>query len=336
MTLRIAINGFGRIGRLVLRVLKETHCTDIEVVAINDLISLEEAVFLLKHDSVHGTLRADVQLKDAHTLCVDGSSIAFTTSTNPEELPWKAHAVDIVFECTGRFTKRSDAARHLAAGASHVLISAPGQEADYTTVYGVNHMGLSAQHKIVSNASCTTNCLAPIASILHETFGIEKGYVTTIHAYTGDQRIVDTAHKDFRRARAAAISMIPTSTGAAKAVGLVIPELKGKLDGTAIRVPIPNVSLIDCVFILRQSVTETKVNTAFQKAAEGMLKGILAVSDEPLVSIDFNHTSVSATVDSLSTQVVEGTLCRVMAWYDNEWGFACRMLDTARTWKNTW
>ncbi|MDR2416806.1 MAG: type I glyceraldehyde-3-phosphate dehydrogenase [Holosporales bacterium] len=332
MPLRVAINGFGRIGRLILRAIQETRCTDIQVVVVNDVITPEAAVFLLKHDSVHGILPADIKLKDRCTLCVDGACIALTSISTPEELPWKAHAIDMVFECTGRFTKRSEAARHLKAGATRVLISAPGQEVDYTTVYGVNHTGLSAQHQIVSNASCTTNCLAPVAFVLQQAFGIEKGYVTTIHAYTGDQRTVDAAHKDLRRARAAAVNMIPTSTGAAKAVGLVIPTLQGKLDGTAIRVPTPNVSLIDGVFVLSQSVTAADVNNAFVRAAESNLKGILALSDEPLVSSDFIHAQASATVDLLSTQVVVDSLCRVMAWYDNEWGFACRMLDVARFW----
>ncbi|MDR1910515.1 MAG: type I glyceraldehyde-3-phosphate dehydrogenase [Holosporales bacterium] len=332
MALRVAINGFGRIGRLVLRAIQETRCTDIHVVAINDIITSEAAVFLLKHDSVHGTLRADVQLQDPCTLRINKTSIALTAIANPEELPWKTHAVDMVFECTGRFTKRSEAARHLTAGAARVLISAPGQEMDYTTVYGVNHAGLSAHHKIVSTASCTTNCLAPVALVLHQAFGVEKGYVTTVHAYTGDQRTIDAAHKDLRRARAAAVNLIPTSTGAAKAVGLVIPALKGKLDGTAIRVPTPNVSLIEGVFLLGRSVTVADVNNAFIRAAESDLKDILALSDEPLVSSDFVHTSASATVDLLSTHVVADSLCRVMAWYDNEWGFACRMLDVARAW----
>jgi glyceraldehyde 3-phosphate dehydrogenase len=332
MVLRVAINGFGRIGRLVLRAIQETRCTDIQVVAINDIITPEAAVFLLKHDSVHGVFPADVHLKNHHTLCVDGSCISLTTISNPNELPWKECAIDMVFECTGRFTKRSEAVRHLTAGATRVLLSAPGQEADYTTVYGVNHTGLSAQHQVVSNASCTTNCLAPVALVLHQVFEIEKGYVTTIHAYTGDQRIIDTAHKDLRRARAAAVNMIPTSTGAAKAVGLVVPTLQGKLDGTAIRVPMPNVSLIDGVFVLGKSVTAEEVNSAFAYAAENDLKGVLALSDEPLVSSDFIHAQASATVDLPSTQIVEGSLCRVMAWYDNEWGFACRMLDVARFW----
>ncbi|MDR0662319.1 MAG: type I glyceraldehyde-3-phosphate dehydrogenase [Holosporales bacterium] len=332
MMLRIAINGFGRIGRLLVRALKEVPHPGIEIVAINDVISLETAAFLLQHDSVHGPFSAEIQKKGDRVLSVDKKDIVFTAIAQPEALPWKEQAVDLVFECSGRFTKRTEAARHLSAGARRVLISAPGQEADYTVVYGVNHKGLSAQHQIVSNASCTTNCLAPVARVLHQAFGIAKGSITTVHAYTGDQKTVDTAHKDLRRARAAGLSLIPTSTGAAKAVGLVIPELAGKLDGTAIRVPTPNVSLVDGVFVLQQATTVEAVNHAFIQAAEGELRGVLAFSDAPLVSVDFNHTSVSTTIDGLGTRVIEGTLCRVMAWYDNEWGFACRMLDVAEAW----
>ncbi|MDR1266856.1 MAG: type I glyceraldehyde-3-phosphate dehydrogenase [Holosporales bacterium] len=335
MTLRVAINGFGRIGRLIVRALEARPQSPIEIVAINDIIEPEAMAFLLKHDSVHGVFSSPVGLENPQVLRVGEKLIALTNSATPQDLPWKQQKVDLVLECSGRFTKRAEAAQHLAAGAARVLISAPGQEVDYTVVYGVNHAGLSAQHQIVSNASCTTNCLAPVAHVLHKTFGIEKGYVTTIHAYTGDQRIVDTAHKDWRRARAAGVNLIPTSTGAAKAVGLVIPELKGKLEGTAIRVPTPNVSLVDGVFVLERPVTSAEVNAAFQKAATGALKGVLAFSEEPLVSTDFNHTEASALVDALGTQVVEGTLCRVMAWYDNEWAFACRMIDVAEAWAKT-
>ncbi len=328
MTLRVAINGFGRIGRLVLRAAYEAKRKDIEFVGINDLGSVEANAHLVKYDSVHGTYPGDVTVK-GDTMDLGSGPIKVTAERDPAKLPWKSLGVDVVMECTGLFTARDKAAKHLDAGAKKVLISAPGEGADMTVVYGVNHQQLNNNHGIVSNASCTTNCLAPVAKVLHDAIGIERGYMTTIHAYTGDQNTVDTLHKDLRRARAAAVSIIPTSTGAAKAVGLVLPELKGKLDGTSLRVPTPNVSLIDFKFDAKRATTPEEVNEAVKKAAAGPLKGILAVNAAPLVSVDFNHNPASSTFDLSQTQVIDGRFVRVLAWYDNEWGFSNRMSDVA-------
>lgn len=343
MALNVAINGFGRIGRMVLRALWERTNTKqadlpniqgaINIVAINDLAPPEMNLQLFKYDSVHGRFpgKALLELVESGaskgTLDIGAGPIALLQEPNPENLPWKDMGVDVVFECSGRFTTRDQAAKHLIGGAKKVLISAPGANADFTVVYGVNHEGLKASHQIVSNASCTTNCLAPVAKVLDELVGIECGHMTTIHAYTGDQRIVDTVHKDARRARAAGVSMIPTSTGAAKAVGLVLPQLAGKLDGVAIRVPTPNVSAVDLTFIARRSTSAEEINTALRDASEGALRGVLGYCEEPLVSVDFNHCTNSSTVDSLQTKVMDGRLCRVFTWYDNEWGFSNRMLD---------
>jgi glyceraldehyde 3-phosphate dehydrogenase len=329
MTLRVAINGFGRIGRLVLRAAYEAKRKDVEFVGINDLGSVEANAHLVKFDSVHGTFPGEVTAK-GDTIDLGGGPIKVSAERDPAKLPWKSLGVDLVMECTGLFTARDKAAKHLEAGAKKVLISAPGEGADMTIVYGVNHQQLNNNHGIVSNASCTTNCLAPVAKVLHDAIGIERGFMTTIHAYTGDQSTVDTLHKDLRRARAAGVSLIPTSTGAAKAVGLVLPELKGKLDGTSVRVPTPNVSLIDFKFDAKRATTVEEVNEAVKKAAaSGPLKGILAVNAAPLVSIDFNHNAASSTFDLTQTQVIDGTFVRVLAWYDNEWGFSNRMSDVA-------
>ncbi len=330
MTCKVAINGFGRIGRLVLRAIFENRRSDIEVVAINDLGSVADNAHLFKHDSVHGAFPGTVEVVD-DGLKINGHHIKVFAISNPEQLPWKDLNIDIAMECSGRFTKRDDAAKHLTAGAKKVLISAPAEGADITVVWGVNHKDIKAQHTIVSNASCTTNCLAPVAYVLQNTIGIEHGFMTTIHSYTGDQVLVDTLHKDLRRARAAAMSMIPASTGAAKAVGLVLPELKGKLDGTAVRVPTPNVSLIDFKLVSKRSTTKEEINKAMAEAAEEELKGILAVNNEPLVSTDFNHNSASSIFDLTETQVIDGKFCRILSWYDNEWGFSNRMSDTALT-----
>jgi len=328
MAVKVAINGFGRIGRLVLRALVESGRTDIQVVGINDLGPVKSNAHLLKHDTVHGTLAQAVTTGD-DWMDVGRGRIKVTAERDPAKLPWKELGVDIVMECTGIFTKREQAAKHIEAGGRKVLVSAPADGVDLTVVYGVNHDKLKAEHTIVSNASCTTNCLAPVAFVMHEAFGIEKGYMTTIHSYTGDQSTVDTLHKDLRRARAAACNMIPTSTGAAKAVGLVMPELKGKLDGTAIRVPTPNVSMIDFKFIAKRNTTVDEVNKAVLAASQGRLKGILETTAEELVSSDFNHNPASSTFDLTQTQVIEGNLVRVLSWYDNEWGFSNRMSDTA-------
>ena len=329
MTVRVAINGFGRIGRLVLRSIIESKRRDIQVVAINDLGSVEANAHLLKWDSVHGPFPADVKAK-GDTIVIGRTPILVTSEPDPSKLPWRKLKVDVTLECTGRFADRDSAAAHLKAGAKKVLVSAPAKDADLTVVYGVNHDQLTAKHKVVSNASCTTNCLAPVAHVLNQAVGIEKGYMTTIHAFTGDQRTVDTLHSDPRRARAAAVSMIPTSTGAARAVGLVLPELAGKLDGTSIRVPTPNVSVIDLTFVSSRNTSVEEINKAITKAAKkGMLKGILGINDEPLVSIDFNHNPHSSMFDLTQTTVMEGNLVRVMSWYDNEWGFSNRMGDTA-------
>ena len=327
MTVRVALNGFGRIGRMVFRALIESKRTDIEVVAINDLGPPESNAHMLRYDSVHGPLPYDVTVS-GDSLNVAGRSFKVLKERDPAKLPWRDLKVDIVAECTGIFTDRDKAELHLNAGARKVLVSAPASGADLTVVYGVNHTKLNQGHKIVSNASCTTNCLAPVAYVLNKTFGIKHGYMTTIHSYTGDQPTVDTLHKDLRRARAAAVSMIPTSTGAAKAVGEVLPELKGKLDGSAIRVPTPNVSVVDFKCVLGRDVTDADVNAAMKAAAAGELKGILAYNTEPLVSIDFNHNPYSSIFDSTQTKVMEKNFLRVLSWYDNEWGFSNRMLDT--------
>lgn len=328
MPLRVAINGFGRIGRLVLRAICENRRSDIEVVAINDLGSIADNAHLLKYDSVHGAFPGTVEVCEGG-FKINGHFIQVLATPNPTTLPWKELAIDVVMECSGRFTKREDAAKHLAAGAKKVLISAPAEGADLTVVYGVNDKMLKSDHLIVSNASCTTNCLAPVAYILNKTIGIVHGFMTTVHAYTGDQCLVDSLHKDLRRARAAALSLIPASTGAAKAVGLVLPELKGKLDGTAVRVPTPNVSLVDLTFVAKRSTSKAEINELMAEAAEGELKGILAINNEPLVSCDFNHNPASSVFDLTETHVIEGTFCRVLSWYDNEWGFSNRMADTA-------
>ncbi len=328
MVVKVAINGFGRIGRLTFRALVESKRTDIEVVAINDLGSAETNAHLLKYDSVHGIFPGTVAA-EGDKLVVNGKKISVVAQRDPAMLPWKDMGIDIVFECTGIFTTKEAASKHLAAGAKKVLISAPGTGVDLTVVYGVNHDKLKSEYTVVSNASCTTNCLAPVAYILQEKFGIERGFCTTVHSYTGDQPIVDTFHKDLRRARAGALSMIPTSTGAAKAVGEVLPELKGKLDGSAIRVPTPNVSLIDFKFTTKKPVTVEEINKAMVEAAAGKLKGILAVNNEPLVSCDFNHNPASSTFDLTQTIVMDGNFVRIVSWYDNEWGFSTRMADTA-------
>ena len=328
MTVRVSINGFGRIGRNVLRAIFESGRDDIEVVAINDLGDTEMNAYLLKRDSVHGTFPGTIS-GSGDTLTVNGKSMRVTQERDPAKLPWADAGVDIALECTGFFTNGPDAAKHLEAGAKKVLISAPGKELDLMVVYGVNHDKLEAGHKLVSNASCTTNCLAPVAKVLNDAIGIEQGFMTTIHAYTGDQRILDTLHSDPRRARAAGLSMIPTSTGAAKAVGLVLPELAGKLDGTSVRVPTPNVSLIDLKFYASRETNIDEINAAIRAASEGPMKGVLDIVDEPVVSIDFNHCPASSTFDMSQTQVIEGRLVRILSWYDNEWGFSSRMSDTA-------
>jgi len=325
---RVAINGFGRIGRLTLRAFLESGRKDLDFVAINDLGSAEANALLLQYDSVHGRFPGKVDVADGR-LRVDGQDLTVLSQASPANLPWREMDIDIVMECTGRFTKRETAAEHLDAGAKRVLVSAPCSGADLTVVYGVNDDKLTQKDHVVSNASCTTNCLAPVAEVLHKAVGIERGYMTTIHAYTGDQRTVDTLHKDPRRARAAGVNLIPTSTGAAKAVGLVLPELKGKLDGASIRVPVPNVSLIDLTFQSARPTTVEEINAAVVKAAEGPLKGVLGVNDKPLVSSDFNHDPLSSVFDLTGTQVIDGTFCRVVSWYDNEWGFSNRMCDTA-------
>lgn len=327
--MKVAINGFGRIGRLVLRAILEQGRDDIEVVAVNDLTDAQSNAMLFKRDSVHGRYPGTVEV-DGNDMVIDGRAIRVTAERDPANLPHKELGVDIALECTGLFTDADKARAHLQAGARRVLISAPAKGVDLTVVYGVNHDRIDGSQTIVSNASCTTNCLAPVAKVLHETVGVERGFMTTIHSYTGDQRILDTFHKDMRRARAAAVSMIPTTTGAARAVGLVLPELNGKLDGTSIRVPTPNVSLVDFTFVPSRATTAEEVNAALKAAAEGPLKGILDYSDEPLVSVDLNHVAFSSTIDSLETAVMEGRLVRVLSWYDNEWGFSNRMADTAK------
>ena len=328
MVVRVAINGFGRIGRNILRAIHESKRRDIKVVAINDLGAVETNAHLLRRDSVHGPFPGKIKtFKDA--IDIGGGKIKVCAERDPAALPWGDLKVDVALECTGLFASKDAASKHLDAGARRVLISAPAGGVDLTVVYGVNHGKLRKSHKVISNASCTTNCLAPVAQVLNETVGINQGYMTTVHSYTSDQRILDTLHSDLRRARSAAQSIIPTSTGAARAIGLVLPELKGKLDGVAVRVPTPNVSMIDFKVVATRRTTVDEVNAAVKKAVRGRLKGVLDMTDEPLVSTDFNHNPASSTFDLTQTQVVGGKLVRVLSWYDNEWGFANRMCDTA-------
>jgi glyceraldehyde 3-phosphate dehydrogenase len=328
MALRVAINGFGRIGRMVLR--HAVREKNLQIVAINDLSEPKILAHLFKYDSVHGAFSGKVETGDGHMI-VNGTPIKIFAVKNPDELPWKSEAIDVVLEATGHFTARDQAELHLKAGAGKVIISAPATDPDITIVMGVNDsMYDPERHFIISNASCTTNCLAPVVKVLHENFGIEKGLVTTVHSYTNDQKILDLPHKDLRRARAAALSMIPTATGAARAISLVLPELKGKLDGMAIRVPTPNVSVVDLVASLSKNTDAEKVNAALKKASRGSMKGILDVSDEPLVSIDYNGNPHSSIVDGISTKVIEGNLVKVISWYDNETGFSRRLLDLMR------
>jgi glyceraldehyde 3-phosphate dehydrogenase len=328
MATKVAINGFGRIGRNVARAILERTDHDLELVSINDLADAKANARLLQHDSVHGRFGGTVEV-DGNDLIINGKRIHVTAERDPAKLPHAANGVDIALECTGFFTNRKGGQAHLDAGAKRVLISAPAKEVDLTVVFGVNHDKLTGEHRIVSNASCTTNCLAPMAKVLNDAIGIERGLMTTVHAYTNDQKILDQIHEDPRRARAAAMSMIPTTTGAARAVGEVLPELKGKLDGSAIRVPTPNVSVVDLTFQPKRDTTREEVNALLRAAAEGALKGVLGYSEEPLVSIDYNHDAHSSTIDSLETAVIDGKLVRVLSWYDNEWGFSNRMVDTA-------
>lgn len=323
---RVGINGFGRIGRVVFR----AGFDQVEIVGINDLSSVSTAAHLLKYDSTHGRYGKSVS-HDEKNLIVDGKKIPMSASKNPAEIPWKQWGVDLVLECTGAFKGKEDFMKHIAGGAKKVLVSAPADGVDLTVVYGINHTAYdSGKHQVLSNASCTTNCLAPVAKVLNETFGIEHGMMTTIHSYTNDQQVLDAVHKDLRRARSAALSMIPTSTGAAKAVGLVLPELKGKIDGTSIRVPTPNVSLVDLTFRSKNPVTIDAINDAFKKASEGSLKGVLAVEKDQLVSVDFNGNTYSSIVDMPSTMVMGTHMAKVFSWYDNEMGFSSRMIDMAQ------
>jgi glyceraldehyde 3-phosphate dehydrogenase len=328
MAIKVGINGFGRIGRNILRA--ALGHDDIDFVAVNDITSADTLAHLLKYDSVLGNLKADVRAGEG-SISVDGDAFKVLSVKDPAELPWKALGVDVVFESTGKFTKREDAAKHLAAGAKKVIITAPAKGPDVSLVFGVNDAVYdAARHHIISNASCTTNCLAPVAKVLHETFGIQKGWMTTIHSYTNDQNLLDLPHKDLRRARAAALSMIPTTTGAASALGEVIPALKGKLDGFAMRVPTPNVSVVDLVVLLAKKTTAEEVNAAFKAAADGALKGILEYVTAPLVSIDFRGNSHSSMLDSAYTKVMDGDFAKVLSWYDNEWGYSCRCIDLLR------
>ncbi len=328
MTVRLAINGFGRIGRNILRAIHEAGRDDVQVVGLNDLGPVDTNAHLLKYDSVHGPFPGEITVSE-NSIDIGRGPIKVVAERDPAKLPWGELGVDVALECTGFFAKREAAAKHLEAGARKVLISAPAGDADLTVVYGVNHDQLTQAHTVVSNASCTTNCLAPVAKVAHDAIGIESGYMTTVHAVTGDQPVLDTLHTDLRRARAAGMSMIPTSTGAARAVGLVLPELKGRLDGTSIRVPTPNVSMIDLAFVAKRPTSVEEINELMSAAANGSLAGVMAVSDGPMVSIDFNHNPASATFDLTQTVVMEGTLCRILAWYDNEWGFSNRMSDVA-------
>lgn len=328
MTVKVAINGFGRIGRNILRAIVESGRKDIEVVAINDLGPVETNAHLLRFDSVHGRFPADVSV-EGEFLVINGHKIKVTAIKDPATLPHKELGVDIALECTGIFTSKEKASAHLKAGAKRVIVSAPADGADLTVVYGVNHDKLTKDHVVISNASCTTNCLAPVAKVLHDAVGIEKGFMTTIHSYTNDQPTLDQMHKDLYRARAAALNMIPTSTGAAKAVGLVLPELNGKLDGSSIRVPTPNVSVVDFKFVAKKATSKEEINEAIKRAAQQELKGILGVTDQPNVSSDFNHDPHSSVFHLDQTKVMEGNFVRVLSWYDNEWGFSNRMADTA-------
>lgn len=328
MAVKVAINGFGRIGRLVARAILERTDHDLELVSINDLGDAKSNALLFKRDSVHGPFPGTVEV-DGNDMIINGKRIVVTAERDPAKLPHAANGVDIALECTGFFADKASASAHLTAGAKRVVISAPAKGVDRTVVFGVNHNDITADDIVISNASCTTNCLAPMAKVLNDAIGIERGLMTTIHSYTNDQKILDQIHSDMRRARAAAMSMIPTTTGAARAVGEVLPELKGKLDGSAIRVPTPNVSVVDLTFTPKRDTTVEEVNALLKAASEsGPLKGVLAYSDEPLVSIDYNHCPASSTIDSLETAVIDGKLVRVLSWYDNEWGFSNRMVDT--------
>jgi glyceraldehyde 3-phosphate dehydrogenase len=328
MTVRIAINGFGRIGRNVVRAIYESGRKDIDIVAVNDLGPVETNAHLMRYDSVHGRFPREIEVK-GDTISVGSESFKVLAERDPSKLPWKEMGVDIAMECTGIFTSKEKASMHLAAGAKRVLVSAPAEGADLTVVFGVNHDKLTSEHMVVSNASCTTNCLAPVAKVLNDAIGIEKGMMTTIHSYTGDQPTLDTMHKDLYRARAAALSMIPTSTGAAKAVGLVLPELNGKLDGFAMRVPTPNVTVVDLKFIAKRKTSVDEINEAIKAAAHGNLKGVLGYTTDKNVSVDFNHDPHSSVFHMDQTKVMDGTLCSILSWYDNEWGFSNRMGDTA-------
>lgn len=333
MAIKVGINGLGRIGRCVLRALYETGSKDFELVAVNGPAPIETHVHLLKYDSVHGRFGTKLEAAGSNLL-IAGKKVALTHHKDPTQIPWGSQGVDVVLECSGKFNKRAEAAKHLEGGAKRVLISAPAEDADSTIVYGVNNSMLKKEHQVISVGSCTTNALAPVAKVLHDAFGIESGFMTTIHAYTGDQNLVDNSHKDLRRARSAAMSMIPTSTGAAKTIGLIIPELKGKLDGIAIRVPVPNVSLVDLSFTTTKAASKEAINEALNNASETeALKDILHISRRPLVSIDYTHTPYSSIVDITGTYMT-GKLGRVASWYDNEWGFSCRMLDVARLWSS--
>ncbi len=330
MAIKFAINGFGRIGRMVLRAALQRNEKDIEIVAINDLDKPDMLAHLFKYDSVHRNWPGTVTASEG-AIVIDGKSFRVTAEKDPSKLPWKELGVDVVIECTGKFTAREKAELHLQAGAKKVLISAPGKNPDLTIAYGINHhLYDSAKHHIISNASCTTNCLAPVAKVMLDTFGIERGLMTTIHSYTNDQRLLDLMHDDKRRARAAALSMIPSTTGAAKAIGEVIPELKGKLNGSAIRVPTPNVSLVDLTLLLKKSTTVDEINAAMKAAANGPMKGVLQYDDQPTVSIDYNDNPHSSIFDSTQTQVMDGTFVKVFAWYDNEWGYSSRVVDVAK------
>ena len=329
MTVRIAINGFGRIGRCVVRALAESERNDVEIAAINDLADCALSAHLLKYDSTHGILRAEVYA-DSDSITVGGKKIRYTSIREVENLPWKELQIDAAMECTGLFTARDSAAAHLSAGAKKVLISAPAKDADATIVYGVNHQTLSAKHKVVSNASCTTNCLAPVAKVMHDSVGIKCGWMNTVHSYTNDQRVLDSVHSDWRRARAAAESIIPAKTGAAQAIGLVIPELEGKLSGVSVRVPTKNVSLVDLTFLTSRDTNADEINSLMKEAADGKMKGVVAYNELPLVSADFNNHPASCIFDATQTKVADGRLAKIFAWYDNEWGFSNRMLDVAR------
>jgi len=328
--IRLGINGFGRIGRLVLRAILERAEKDLKVVAINDLGNLEQNLHLLKYDSIHGKLKKNFQIEN-NNLLIDQDSVAFYNFRDPKDIPWKESKVDIVMECTGIFTDAEMAKNHLNNEVKKVLISAPSNNADLTVVYGVNHHLLNDKHSIISNASCTTNCLAPVAKIINDNFGIDAGFMTTVHSFTSDQMILDGYHKDPRRARSASVSMIPTSTGAAKAVGLVLPELLGKLDGTAVRIPTPNVSMVDFTFQTKNKITKKNINESIKEASEQSMLGVIDYNEAPLVSIDFNHNPYSSIFDSTQTQVIGENFGRVLSWYDNEWGFSNRMLDVAKT-----